>query len=387
MSVRILYVIDSLSGGGAERSLASLAPHYAARGAILELAHLQRRSDLREEFEQAGVEVFTLAGPRGRLGWIERARRLVRERRPDVIHTTLFESDVVGRTVGALTGVPVVSSLVNVAYSEVQLSDPRLRPWKVRVAQMVDAATARRVVRFHAITDHVADEMTKRLRIPRELVDVVPRGRDAARLGRRSCARRSSARSTLGVDDHAPVVLAAARQEFQKGLDLLLEALPLVLEVLPDARLLVAGREGNQTDELRGAVGRLGLVDAVRFLGARSDVSELMCAADVFAFPSRWEGLGSVLIEAMALEAPIVASDLPPVREVVGGEAGARLVPPGHPESLARAIAAAITKPAETAMRVAFAHQRFQERYTIERVADAMMAFYERALGGQTVNA
>ncbi|MGH2637072.1 MAG: glycosyltransferase, partial [Actinomycetota bacterium] len=311
-------MIDSLAGGGAERSLAALAPHYSARGLELEVAYLRPVVGLQPEFERAGIRLFDLSGPRGRLGWVDRCARLVRSVRPDLIHTTLFESDLAGRAAGAITRVPVVSSLVNVTYTEAQLDDPNLRPWKVRGARFLDAVSARRVVRFHAITVHVADEMSRRLRLDRSRVDVVPRGRDPKQLGRRTERRRSKARSSLGVEPATPVVLAAARQEYQKGLDVLLEAFERVVRREPRARLLVAGRDGNQTRELEEIVARFGLDGSVTFLGVRSDIEDLMCAADLFVMPSRWEGLGSVLIEAMGLEVPAVASDLGPVREVVG---------------------------------------------------------------------
>jgi glycosyltransferase involved in cell wall biosynthesis len=302
-----------------------------------------------------------------------------------VLHTTLFEADLWGRTAGTLARVPVVSSLVNVAYTEAQRRDPRLRPWKVRGAQLADALTARRVVRFHAITRHVADEMARTLRLDRSRIDVVPRGRDPERLGRRTPERRARARRALGVDADTPVVFAAARQEYQKGLDVLLEAFGDVRARAPRARLFVAGRAGNQSAELEAIAGRDGLRDAVTLLGARPDVEELLCAADVFVMPSRWEGLGSVVIEAMALEAPVVASDLGPVREVVGDDA--RLVPVEAPRELASAIADALADPEGSAAMAARAYARFAERFTIDRVADAMVAFYRRALDREAVPA
>ncbi len=372
-------MIDSLQGGGAERSLAALAPRYAPHGAELEVAYLRPGNGVQSEFERAGIRLFDLAGPRGRVGSVDRCVHLIRARRPDVVHTTLFEADVAGRVAGTIARVPVVSSLVNVSYSAAQLRDPNLRPWKVRGAQLADALSARKVARFHAITVHVASEMARRLRIPESRIDVVPRGRDPLLLGTRTRDRRTRVRSSLGVAPRTPVVLAAARHEYQKGLDVLLAAFPAVLEAEPRAHLFVAGRDGNQTAELVAIVERLGLQESVTFLGFRRDVEDLLCAADVFAFPSRWEGLGSVLIEAMALRAPIVATDLQPVRETVG-EGVARIVPVEAPAELAGAIASTLGDAAARAEMAERGYERFQDRFTIDRVAQEMMAFYRRAL-------
>jgi glycosyltransferase involved in cell wall biosynthesis len=377
--VRILYLIDSLAAGGAERSLAALAPAYAERDLRLTVGYLHERPGVRAELEAAGAEVRPLAGRWGMAGAVRRARGLLAATRPDLVHTTLFEADLVGRA--AAGRVPVVTSLVNDAYGATQADAPGMAGWKLGAARLLDAASARRVARFHAISGHVAELMAARLRLPRERIEVVPRGRDPVALGTRSAARRAAARAALGVEPGAPLLLAAARHEHQKGLDVLLAAFPAVAEAAPGARLAVAGRDGNQTPRLRAAAERSGLGGAVRFLGARGDVAELLCAADVFVVPSRWEGFGSVLLEAMALEAPIVASDLPAVREVVGDDA--LLVPPDRPDALAAAVTAALADPDGAVRRAARARERFLATFTIDRVADGMAGFYRRALAGR----
>jgi glycosyltransferase involved in cell wall biosynthesis len=379
--VHILYVINDLGAAGAERSLAAMAPHYADRGIRLDVAYLRHEPGIQADLEAAGAELFSLEGSGGRVGWVRRARRLIASRRPDLVHTTLFEADVAGRLGATLAGVPVVSSLVNVHYGADQAAAPGLRRWKVRGAQLLDAATARRVVRFHANARYVADVMAPRLWVRRDRVEVIPRGRDPALLGRREPERRARVRAGLGVDQATPLLLAVARHEHQKGLDVLLAALPRLLAHAPGARLVVAGREGNQTLLLRATAARLGLDGEAVFLGARDDVADLLCAADVVVIPSRWEGLSNVLIEAMALEAPVVASDLPTLHDAVADGDTARLVPPGDPAALAAALTATLDDPAAAADRAGRAYRRFLEQFTIDRVVDQMRGFYQRALG------
>lgn len=378
-AMRVLYFIDSLVPAGAERSLAALAPAYRARGIQLEVAYLHDRPGVQADLESAGARLSSLAGAGGRVGWLRRAVALVRARRPDLVHTTLFEADLAGRVAARLVGVPVVSSLVNEQYGPAHLGNPQLQPWKVRAGQVVDALTARLAVRLHAVSTPVADVMARNLRIPRGRIDVVPRGRDPAVLGRRTPQRRARARSRLGLADDDQVVLIVARQDYQKGLDVLAQALVPLRQQVPRVRLLVAGRAGDQSDHLERLVQQLDLVDAVRLLGKRNDVADLLCAADVFVLPSRREGLPGAVLEAMALATPIVVSDLPTTREVVD-ENCALLVPPGAPEPLAEAIGVALTRPEEAARRATIARARFLERFTIDRVADEMVAFYERAL-------
>jgi glycosyltransferase involved in cell wall biosynthesis len=174
------------------------------------------------------------------------------------------------------------------------------------------------------------------------------------------------AAGTLGTDDRWAISFA-------------LRALPLVRAKIPSARLVVAGREGNHTAALRALAAELD-IGAVSFLGTRSDVADLLCAADVFVLPTRREGFPGSVLEAMALEAPIVASAIPAVAEAVVSGEHALLVPPDDPGALASAIVGTLSAPEEARRRTLAAHARFHDHFTIDRAADGMAAFYEAAL-------
>jgi glycosyltransferase involved in cell wall biosynthesis len=378
--VRVLYVIDSLArSGGAEQSLLAMVPGLVTGGVDLTVAHLMDRPGLSAEIQAAGAAVRAVPEV-GRAARVVHLRRLVRATRPDLVHTTLFEADVAGRLAAALAHTPVVSSLVNASYGPEHRKDPALRQWRVRGVQALDAATAQWVRRFHAISTHVAESMATRLRVPLSRIDVIPRGRDPEAIGQRTADRSARARRLLGVPSEAPLVVAAARHERQKGLDVLVDSFSTVAADCPDARLVIAGRIGNATREIEAIVARRGLTDRVQLLGTRSDVAELIGASDVFVAPSRWEGLGSVLIEAMALEAPIVASRIPAIEETVGPGGCAVLVPPEDPTALAAAILSTLADPNEARARGRRARERFLAQYSIDHVTRQMLAFYRLAI-------
>ena len=357
------------------------APLLRQRGVALAVGVLSGEGGLATELAAAGIPPMSLGGPGGRLGGVRRLRDLVREFRPDVIHTTLFASDIVGRAAALVERVPTVSSLVNASYGADQAAEPGVGKATLRKRRVADATTARLVRRFHAVSESVADVAARELHLKRKRIDVVPSGRDETRLGRRTPGRRQHARRALGLDDGDLLLLAVARHDYQKGLDVLLAGFPAVREAVPRARLVIAGHEGRQTAVLRALRDQGGLTDVVQFLGTRMDVPELLCAADAFVFPSRWEGMSGAVLEAMAMEAPIVASDIPSVREAVAGEAGAVLVARERPDLLARAIVEALADPAGCAVRAAASRRRFLETYTSGRMAEGMLRFYERALG------
>jgi glycosyltransferase involved in cell wall biosynthesis len=369
-----------MTPGGAEQSLALLAPEYRRLGIHLDIATIYERPGHQSALRSAGARLFSIGGRGGMTAHVARCRSLVRELRPDLVHTTLFEADIVGRTAAWSARAPVVSSLVNVAYGPEHFADPSTRTWTLRSAQVLDALTASRTVRMHAVSERVAELMSPRLHYPRDRMDVVVRGRNPETLGARSEERRASARALLEVEPAQPVLLVVAREEHQKGLDVLLEAVPAIRRTEPRVHLFVAARRGAQSAVLREIVDRLDLAPAVTFLGTRDDVPELLCAADVFVLPSRREGLPGAVIEAMALEAPIVATDLPEVREVVSEE-HAVLVPPESPDRLAGAVLDVLGAPIDASHRAAAARARFLEVFTVARTADQMRNFYDRALG------
>jgi glycosyltransferase involved in cell wall biosynthesis len=379
---RVLQIIDSLVRGGAEQSLAMLAPHLVGQGIDLHVAYLVEGDGLRAEIERAGVPVLSLAEPgAGRRRWLARTVDLVAELRPAVVHTTLFEADLAGRRAASRVGVPCVSSFVNSTYGRSQADREDISRAKLRAAQAVDALTARRVARFHAVTEHVASVMSRRLLVPRDKIEVIPRGRDAAALGRRSEARAAGTRRRLGIPADAELIVAVGRQEPQKGLDVLLKALSAVRARFPDVRVLIAGREGRATAALADLTAASGLAGTVTFLGMRDDVADLLCAADVFAFPSRWEGAGGSLLEAMALECPIVTSRLPTLLETVD-ESTAELVAPGSANELARGLVGSLVDRRAAADRAAAARARFEERFTIEVSGRRMANLYARVADG-----
>jgi len=381
--VRLLYVIPSLNrSGGAEQAVAALAAPYAARGVRLEVVTFKGGDDLAPEIEAAGGRVTNIGS--GSVPTLAaRVRSLARQRRPDLVHTTLFDADVAGRLGARAAGVPVVSSLVNVAYGPEQRANPAITPWKLDAVRRADQITARIPRRFHALSSHVAVVMGDRLGIAADRIDVIPRGRatPAPSSPADIAARRAAARDTLDVGEQRPLVIALARHEYQKGLDVLVRAWPAVRAEVPNAELRIGGRPGGQSDLIDQLIADLGPDSGVVDIGVRDDVADLMVAADAFVVPSRWEGLGSILIEAMALGIPVVTTDVGPIPEVTGS-GWARLVPPDAPDAMAAAVVATLRQsPEERARRADVARPRFAATFALDTVADAMVAFYRRSLG------
>jgi glycosyltransferase involved in cell wall biosynthesis len=171
----------------------------------------------------------------------------------------------------------------------------------------------------------------------------------------------------------ATIVGNVARLSEQKGHRDLIAAAPLVLERHPDVGFWVVG-DGELRAELEGLAAPLG--DRFTFLGWRDHVHQLLASFDVFAFPSRFEGLCLAVIEAQAAGVPVVATPVGGIREtVIHGETG-WLVPPGDVDALAERISWCLDHPEEARRVAAEARRRVLERFSVERMVAETLALY-----------
>lgn len=385
MTIRILNVIDGLGTGGAERSLAEMVPALVEADIEPTVACFYRRPGVGEALEAAGVDIRVLEGARPwqRARWL---RGLIRQDRPDLVHTTLLRANLTGRIAATRTGVPVLTSLVNTPYEPVRLVDPNLRRGSLRAVRAVDGWTARHLTsHFHAITHSVRDAAVRDLGVPADQITVIERGRDPERLGQPTAARRDRARRDLGLSDGDEVLVTVGRQEYQKGQRHLLDAVARLVATRPRLVVLVAGREGHATSELLAQREALGLIDRVQFLGFRADTPEVLAAADLFVFPSLYEGLGGSVIEAMALGLPVVASDIPALREVLEADQNAVLTPAGDAVALAASVDQLLDDPGRRSTFAARSRAIFEERFTLEQSTRRMIGLYRQVADGGPV--
>jgi len=374
--MHVMHVVDTLHGGGAETSLLDVAPGLINRGIRVTIVTLRRDDGtLESRVNTLGLTRIRLQN-RDPLRLVIALRNLIRCERPDLLHTTLLLSNLTGRLAAKTANTPVVTTLANQDYGPEHRAYSRYGAWTVRGVHAADLITTPLTNRFHAVSHDVAMVMSRRLRIPAERIRVVYRGRDPVRLGPPTQDRRVRTRAALSIGEETPLVLSVGRLDQQKGVDTTIDAFRCLLKRIPNAVLLVAGRPGNATSLIQAKARGC---SAVRLLGHRYDVPDLMCAADVLSFPSRWEGLGGTLIEAMALRLAVVASDIPPLVETIGNT-GWSLVKPDDPQALARELISALEHGSLDETKKDFGMRRFRTLFTADAASDGMAGFYRDVL-------
>ena len=367
--VRVLQLITSLERGGAENHLLALLGHADRSAFHFETAVLSGRGELLGELQALDVPVHLL-GAHGRLDpfALRRLVGLLRAGQYDIVHSHLFRADIYAGLAVAQLG-EARPLLVTTRHNDDRFF---LNPF----VGMVHYALSARQDLIIAISDHVARfTIARGVRDPRRVRRVYhglepPDTREWAR-----DAERIRLELGVGADDF--LVGNVGRLAPQKGQRVLVEAMPLLLERVPRAHVLIAGG-GDLEELLRELADELGVAERVHVLGPRRDVPALMHALDVFAMPSIWEGFGIVLLEAMAAGKPVVASRVATIPEVVlDGETGL-LVPAGDEVALAEALASFAESP-DAARRMGEAGRaRLQRYFSIDKmVGDTELLYRE----------
>lgn len=226
---------------------------------------------------------------------------------------------------------------------------------------------------------HMASEVQYFFQTQPDNVDVIPNGVDVAQLRNGYSQEELTAFRAKFAEPDEQIVFTIARLVYEKGIHLLIEAIPQILDECPQARIIVAGK-GPEADNLKQQAHRLGVADRVRFIGFISDQKRncLFKVADCAVFPSLYEPFGIVALEAMALRCPLVVSDIGGLAEVVKhAETGIKIYP-NNVDSTAWGIVHALAHPDWTKKHTIKAYQAVIEEFNWTRIAKLTKAVYNR---------
>ncbi len=367
--MKILILIDSFGRGGAEKSTALF---------ILKLNELYKdinfvcvylypyRPGSYEELQRNNIPLIHLK-EKGLFQKVKKFRRIIKDHNPDIVHSVLYESNLIKRLSSIGLNSIFIESLVNKPYVKEREYQTKSVEYKSKVTKFIDKRTAFLVDHFHsvgyAVAAHYKEVYGKNLKFT-----VVERGRPVP--------ADINLQETNEYENFLTLV-TTARQEYQKGLIYLLEAL---IPFKNKVRLKIIGREGSSTPQLKIFVKQNQLENSVKFYGFIENVVEVVSKADVYVSASLYEGLPGSVIEAMSVKKPLILSDIEEHREVANENENALFFKSKDIEGIRSNINQILENKIDLTSFGNKSFEIFNERFTEDAMVKGMAQFYYNVL-------
>lgn len=366
----VLHVVDSLEIGGLERVVTDLAIAQKSLGQRVTIFSINQTAGFAAELQEAGVPVVVGGKSRGfDIAVLRRLRDVIVDHEIRIVHAHNFVPNYYCAT--ALLAVSQRATLVGTCHDMgTRLSNRKLR-WMYRASLL-------RTARLAMVGQQVHDRYVKAGWIGSERAETVLNGIPVRRF-ENSEARRLAARHRLSLDPSIPVIGCVGRLVTLKNHALVIEVLQSLLPAHPRLRLIIIG-DGEQDAALRQQAASVGLNEHVLFLGSRPDVADLLPALDVFALPSRTEGLSIALLEACATGLAIVATAVGGNTEIIRHRETGLLIPADDGDALRSALMTLLGDATLRADISARASAWVVANASIEALRNTYDHFYQRAM-------
>ncbi|MDC0292503.1 glycosyltransferase [Candidatus Binatia bacterium] len=346
--MKILYISTTLELGGAEAVAVAMAEHAKLKwGWTVEYVSLMPGGDRQSALKEAGIPTHCLGLNRGipNPQAVVRLAKIIRDFKPDLIHSHMLHSNLIAQLHRAIFGGP---PLISTSHSVDEIRGRKPLAWMHRMGRSQSALTTNICeAGTHNLIAH-------RLSLPEKTI-CVPNGIQLEKF-RNSAAARSTTRQKLGLTDSFTFI-AIGRHEPPKDIPCLIDSFATVLQERPDTILLYVG-DGTGRDSTEKEIASRGLRDSFKILGSRRDIRELLAASDAFVMSSAWEGLPMVLLEAGASGLPLISTNVGGTAEIVVAEKAGYLVAPRRPDLLAGAMIRMIDLPSENRLEMGTASRQ-----------------------------
>ncbi len=317
--MRVVLLVTDLQRGGTPLRLARLAVGLRDAGIAVHVGCLAPPGPVGDALEATGIPTFACGARSARdCAALVRLAHHLRRIRPDLIHATLTHANVAARIAGGWLRIPVVTSTATI---EVE------RRWHLVLERLTARWDRGHIVNGRTLARHVAEVF----RVPPARIHVIPPCPPPVA----GDMRRDEARAQLGIPPHEFVVLWVGRLDRVKRVELVIRCAE-ILSSVPN-RFLLAG-DGPDRMAVERALRLSSAAGTVHLLGWQTELAPLWAAADVLLFPSLTEGTPNAVLEAMAAGVPVVASDIPALRELSGDGKRLLLVAADAPKAYADAL-------------------------------------------------
>ena len=378
--IKVLQIIPTLDQSGAEKQMTLLATHLPREEFDVHVAVLTRTGPLAGQLDAAGVP-YTLINKKAKLDLIAywRLKKLIREIKPDIVHTWLFAGNSYGRAAALACKVPVIFA-----------GERCVDPWKGRGHFMIDRYLAPKTTAIITNSSGVVDFYSQN-GIPADKFAVIPNAvvMPTEKLQSESLTREQVFEE-LGIAPAKHLVGMVARLWPQKRIKEAVWAADMLKFAGEDVQFVVFG-DGPQADELVRYRNSIRINDRVHFFGHRADVSRFMPHFDVLWCTSAYEGQSNSILEAMSFGVPVVASDIPGNRDLVEHDVTGFLTPEhgDDPNRRSRDMVKRTTQifedPAKKAELSQASMKKIAEHFKLEKMIARHAELYREKLKGKSI--
>ena len=374
---KVLFILDTLQGSGAERSLVQIARHFTTYTPVF--VHIYKGDMLKPQLNKDGIKVYSL-NIEDKYGFEDAVNLIipiVREEKPDIVHSTLYRADIIARRLKKkFQEIPLIGSFVNNSYTPLRYRNQSLiMKIKLWIAYQIDKQTAKSVDFYISNSETIKKAEGGALNVPPEKIEVIYRGRDFSEYNNVEKSKLNSLRDSLELEGKN-VLINVSRLIYRKAQLDIINAIPTVIMKFPSTVLLIAGH-GEYKDILENRIAELKIQNHVKLLGSRTDIPELLNVSDIFVYPSYAEGLPGALIEAMLTGKLIIASDIGENLECVNEES-AMIFEKGEIDQLSQKIIYGIQNYSNLKNLRENAQKQATQKFEIQNIADKYEDVYDR---------
>jgi glycosyltransferase involved in cell wall biosynthesis len=381
MKPRIAHVINSFGLGGVPQVAYQLIRSLPNDTYELFLYVLKNyddntsaRQQLKEYFKDMGVTVRYPIRDEKKFYVVSQLCHWLKDDRIDIVHTHSYKPNIYGRlaaTMNRSQGLKTVAHYHN--FYENKWAEDDSLVYEQFLAQTTDC--------FIACSDSVAKHAEEKIGLAADSFDVILNGIDLDRF--KVKPDKAAIKLSLSIPEDFNVVGIVGRISQQKGQDIFLEAVAKIHHKLPKTLFLIVGApdEPAMLEKMRALAATLGIQEKVNFLGYRDDIPNIYSILDILVMPSRWEGFGLALVEAMAMGLPIVCTEVGGIPEVVIPNETALFVATENPGQVADAISR-LLEDQSLRLKMGLAGKKRAEQFSYQRVGQQVHQKYQTLLSG-----
>lgn len=368
-------MIDGLGPGGAEQLMPAILKNLKEAGINIRICALQIKhgNPIATELERLGLPVDLVLIPNLRHPFnLFRILRYMRQLNPQLIHTQLEFSDILGTLAAKLTGIPTVSTLHTLDITDEEGS----ATWRLKLRWFILGNFTDRVI---AVSEKTRSHHLQVAKLPSRKMLTLYNGIELSRFKNTTAGQKAKIKQALNLPHDGKIIATVAVLREPKGIQFMLQALPAILQKIPNAHYLIVG-DGEFKTPLVELSESLGLQKHVTFAGRRTDIPQLLDCSDLFVLPTLIDALPTVLIEALAAERPIVASNVGGIPEIIENNVNGRLIPSGEPAELAAACIQVLEDENLARQFTLAGRQKVQQQFDVKVQAQKLIEIYEGLL-------